>query len=75
MGPNEIEQVLYGPNGDDADYYFTNTDGHDKMWTVGRNGAKKELTTAQMVERYLKRKQNNGTYVEVMKVTCARATP
>ena len=75
MGPNEVEKVLYGPNGDDPDYYLTNTEGQNRMWTVGRNGAKRELTTAEMVKKYLDRKANNGTYVEVMKVACARATP
>ena len=64
MGPTDIE-TMYN------DYNWSKG-GDGKVHTIGRNGAKREVTEREILEKYLERKAANGEFIETMKVTYAR---
>ena len=64
MGPDELEDTIKDLN------ILTGKDG-GKTYTIGRNGAKREITEKEVLEKYLERKASNGEFIESMKVPYA----
>ena len=63
MGPSDIERLV--------EMDGIGLDRETKVWTVGRNGQKKEVSEEYVIEKYLERKAANGEFIETMKVTSA----
>ena len=69
---NFVHKTVYGPHVHDlvVNGGANLPDGY--KFTVGRNGRKKEISEAEVIEKYLERKASNGEFIETMKVTYSR---
>ena len=64
MGPKDLEDTI-----EDLEILSGKKEG--QTFSIGRNGAKREITEREILEKYIERKTQQGEFIETMKVTYA----